>query len=190
MACLEDCTASNESNDQVRKFDFTWNRSLIKNMLIDSLLTPIVESTFKLGRFHYIVLKIWEHTKHKGRNIWSLHGAAVKPSCKCFFITWLANSFHFLLSPASVNIFARTLFTVCCKFEVLVLASCPLLGLSLSEDSHLFLLKKCKTPCWFVECYLNFPLYIYYSCCGCLSIKFMVKISDHRLWKFPSGHLS
>ena len=132
-----------------------------------------------------------EHTKHKGRGICLLHGVPVKPSCKYFLPYWLANSpFSFLLPPASVNISAHTLFTVCCKFEVLVLVSCPLWGLSLSDNRHLPLLKNCKILCCFVDCYFNFPQYIWFSCCECRTIKFMVKISDNHFWKFPSGHLS
>jgi len=70
-----------------------------------------------------------------GRGICLLHGATVKSSCKCLLSYWLSNyPFRFLLPTASVNISAHTLFAVCCKFEVLVLASCLRWGLSLSEN--------------------------------------------------------
>jgi len=36
--------------------NFTWNRFPIKNLLIDSLLTPIVESTYLFGR----IIEMWK----------------------------------------------------------------------------------------------------------------------------------
>ena len=102
-----------------------------------------------------------------------------------FFIILTGNSFRFLLSPASVNISAHTLFAVCCKFEVLVLGhahfeGCPFLKTDICPFQ--------KTAKFSVA--LLTTVSIFRNLCRLIQLlqvpyhRFMIKLSDNRFENF------